>query len=192
MIRVLVAGVLGGVIVFGCGFVEHMVFEWGGRSFSRLPSESAMVEFMKSQNLPPGLYGFPEMPQNVPKEQQDKVRAEINERYKQGPNGFLVVGPTGEDMMGPQQLGVEAATNVVAALIAAWIVSMLAPSTIFPARWLVVLLIGVMAWLSISASYAIWYRFPLPFILDELYCALFEWGVAGLVIAAIAKPRATA
>jgi len=47
MIRVLVAGILGGVIVFGCGFVEHMVFEWGGRSFSRLPSVSAMVDFMK-------------------------------------------------------------------------------------------------------------------------------------------------
>jgi hypothetical protein len=192
MIRVLVAGVLGGVVVFGCGFVEHMIFGWVGRAFSQFPSESAVAEFMKSQELKPGIYMFPQMPPDMPKDQKDRIYEEINQRYKQGPNGMLVVGPTGEDMMGPQQLGFEAATNVVAALIAAWIVSMLAPSTIFPARWLVVLLMGAMAWFSISASYAIWYRFPWPFILDELYCALLEWGVAGLVITAIAKPRANA
>lgn len=189
MIRILLAGILGGVVVFVCGAVEHMVFGWGGRTFSQLPSDTAAMDFAKSQDLKAGLYGFPQKPATVPKDQEEKIFNELNERYKQGPNGFLVIGPTGEDMMGPFQLGGEAATNIVAALIAAFIVSLLAPATPFPIRWFVVLLMGAMAWFSLSASYAIWYRFPWPFILDELYCALFEWGVAGLVIAAIAKPQ---
>lgn len=191
MIRIVLAGVLGGAIIFVCGAVEHMVFQLTDRQFKRPPSEAALVEFVKSQKFEPGMYGFPDLPHDTPKEQRDKLYEEVNKRYKEGPNGILLVGPTGEDMMGPRQLGFEAAANVAMALIAAWILSLLAPGANYYTRWLIVLLMGVAAWLSMDASYAIWYRFPWPFIRDQLLCALFEWGVAGLVIAAIAKPQAT-
>src|SRR4029453_6372739 len=186
MIRVLLAGVLGGVIVFVCGAVEHMVFRWGAREIKELPNTQNLVDALKTQQAEHGIYMFPGMAKDMPKEQAEK---EFTERYKTGPNGMLIVGRTGEEPMGPQQLGFEALSNILAALIVAWVVSLLAPTTDFYSRWLVVLFLGLMAWLSLSASYAIWYRFPWPFIRDELFCALFEWGVAGLVIAAIVKPQ---
>ena len=188
MVRILLAGVLGGIVVFVCGAVEHMVFGWGGREFQQLKNDSAIADVLKGQQLEHGIYMFPGMLKDVPKEQAEK---DFTERYKTGPNGLLVIDRTGEEPMGPQQLGFEALSNILAALIAAWIVSLLAPTTDFYTRWLVVFCLGLMAWLSLSASYAIWYRFPWPFIRDELFCALFEWGVAGLVIAAIAKPAKT-
>jgi hypothetical protein len=189
MVRILLAGILGGIVAFNCGYVEHMIFGLVERKMSPPPDEAALIEFLKSQNIKPGVYGFPDVPRDTPSDQAEKVREEINERYKQGPNGLLFIGPTGEEMMSPRELAMEALSNMGVALIAAWIVSLLATGTQFVTRWLVVLLIGVASWLSIDASYGIWYRFPWPFLLDQLLCALFEWGVAGLLIAAIARPR---
>ena len=185
MIRVIIAGVLGGIVVFNCGYVEHMLFHWGEPK-GKLASEAAFAEFIKGQNLQPDFYFFPGMPAETSKEEMDK----LNERYKQGPSGILLIAPTGEDALSPHKLIAEAVTNVVCALVAAAILALLAPGTNFCTRWLVVLLIGFFAWLSIDASYGIWYRFPSQFVHEQLYCALFEWGVGGLVIAAIAKPRA--
>jgi hypothetical protein len=73
----------------------------------------------------------------------------------------------------------------------AWVVSRFGPDRGFLARWLAVVLMGVAAWCSISASHAIWYRFHATFVRDELFAALLEGAVAGLVIAALVKPSAS-
>jgi hypothetical protein len=67
----------------------------------------------------------------------------------------------------------------------------LRPDAGFVLRWLVVLLIGVSAWFSISASHGIWYRFHWDFVRDELWCAALEAALAGIVIAAIVRPKPT-
>src|SRR5437016_5809024 len=90
-------------------------------------------------------------------------------------------------MMVTAQFGGEIASNIVGALIAARVVSLLVPRS-FALRGGVVLLMGIFGWLSISASHYLWYRFPGPFVRDELLAAMLEWGVAGLAIAAIVKP----
>jgi hypothetical protein len=191
-LRVLVAGIVAGLLVFCAGAFEHMVLNWGDRAMSSLPSETALVEFVRGQSLEPGIYGFPDAPPDfydLPADEQERIGNELNERYKAGPNGLLIIGPTGQDMMGPAQLGGEIATNIAGGLIAAWIVSLLGQSC-FGTRWLTVMLLGLFGWLSISASHYLWYRFPPAFIRDELFAAVLEWGLAGLVIAAIVKPCA--
>jgi hypothetical protein len=187
MIRILIAGVLGGIVAFVCGAVEHMVFQWQDRHFKAVPNETAFAKWLKDEKLEAGIYAFPYGDENAMKD--EKAYAEFNERYKNGPNGILLMGPTGRDMMTFRELGLEALTVIAVALIAAWILTLLAPGTDYFQRWRVVALIGLTGWLSISASHGIWYRFPDAFVWDELFCAIFEWGVAGLVIAAVAKPR---
>jgi hypothetical protein len=189
-IRVLVAGVVAGLLVFCTGAFEHMVLQWSARTMSSLPSDAAAMEFARSQGLTPGIYGFPDHPANfneLSAEEQERLMAEINERYKAGPNGWIIIGPTGQDMMGPLQFGGEIAANIAGALIAATIVALMA-SSCFTTRWLTVALMGVFGWLSISASHYLWYRFPGLWVRDEFFAALLEWGLAGLVIAAIVKP----
>ena len=188
-LRILLAGLIGGVLVFFAGAAEHTALQWGDRTMRPLPDEPQVLEFIKSQNLSRGLYSFPEVPQQAREAGQEKLADEINERFKAGPNGLLLIGPTGEDMMGGKQLGLEVLTNILAALIAAWIVSLMRPDVSFCHRWTAVLLIGVAAWLSQNASYSIWYRFPGTLARDELFCVLLEWGVSGLFIAKLAASR---
>jgi len=190
MIRVILAGILGGVLAFFAGAFNHMVLELEGRAFQQVPEELEVRSYLGAK-VKPGLYTFPAMKEGydkLPKEERDKEFERVNELYKQGPAGILVIAPTGEDMMGRPQLIGECVSNVLAALVAACILVCLAPGTSYPVRWVVVLMLGLFTWLSTSASFAIWYRFPWEFILDGLYGSLIEWGVAGLAIAAIARP----
>lgn len=57
-------------------------------------------------------------------------------------------------------------------------------------RVLFLVLIGVFSWVVISVLYWNWYRFPGDFTLAAGLNQLLAWFVAGLVIAAIVKPKA--
>lgn len=193
MVRVLIAGIVGGVLVFCGGAFTHMALGLEGRAFSRLAKEEEVRAFFAKQELAPGIYGFPMMKEGYEKlssVEQAKEWERVSVEYKKGPAAYIIVPPNGEEMMSGKQLGSEFATNVLAALIAAWILACLAPDKTFCWRFGIVLSLGLFTWLSTSASYLIWYRFPAAFILDGLYASLIEWGVAGLAIAAIVRPHA--
>jgi hypothetical protein len=70
------------------------------------------------------------------------------------------------------------------ALIAAFIVSMI-PGTLLR-RALIVALLALFATVSVTASYWIWYGFPLLFVVGELITELVGWFLAGLAMARIA------
>ncbi len=185
-VRILIAGIVGGILVFFMGFVNHMVFGLQGRTLSNVPDGATFTEHLKTHGLKDGLYVFPDMP--MAEEQKDSAKmSAANERYKAGPAGMLLIAPTGQDMMNAETLGKEFGSNVLAALLVSWIVSLAGADIGFIRRWLAVLVIGLITWVSLAASYGIWYRFPHAFLHDELFCALIEWGVAGLAIAAIVR-----
>lgn len=189
MVRIVVAGVVGGLLLFAGGAISHMFLNLESRSFQPVKDEDAARTFIDAQAREPGLYGFPMMNPRFSEMTTDEQTAEwnrVNELYKQGPSAYLIVAPRGEDMMSFVQLGGEALTDILAALLVAFVVFHLSTGCRFPLRWLAVLAIGVAGWLSISTSFALWYRFPWPFVLDGLYVVLIEWALAGLAIALIA------
>jgi len=188
-IRILIAGLTGGVIVFVMGAINHMALGLQGRTFTNLPDEPRVTEALRS--LSPGIYPLPGHPKGG-EASDPQFMEKYHTRYKAGPSGLIVIAPTGEVAMGPQQLGFEWATGTVAALIAAWVVSLAGTDVGYAKRWMAVLAMGVFAWFSLTASYGIWYRFPHDFVHDEFYCAVLEWGLAGLAIAAIVRRPATA
>src|SRR5262245_58985959 len=187
-LRILLAGIVGGFLIFFMGFVSHAIFELQGRTMRNIPESSSFSDYLKDRGWQHGLYVFPDMPSAADQKDAEKMKA-LNERYKAGPSGMLLIVHTGEDMMNMETLGKEFVSNLLAAFIAAWVVSLMATEVGFVRRWLAVFLMGLLAWCSISASYGIWYRFPHDFIHDELFCAALEWGVAGLGIAAIVRRR---
>jgi hypothetical protein len=191
--KILIAAVAGGLLAFCMGAFNHMILGLQGRAIEAIPDETSFIDQIKARSIRTGLYMFPGVLEDSDQQDHSQAFAEFNERYKAGPNGLLLIGPTGEDVMGPKQLGLELAANVVAALLAAWIVSLIAADVGFVQRWGAVLIMGVFTWFSVAASYGIWYRFPQRFVLDELLGAALEWGVAGLAIAAIVRrPSLTA
>lgn len=180
-VRILVAGLVGGILVFFMGAFEHMALDWGGRTISRIPRDATFREHVQEQSLPPAIYMFPEMP----KEGSNAETKRFGEQWKAGPSGLLIIAPPGEDVMPPKTLILEALSNIIAALIAAWIVSLISADKPFLWRWKVVVLMAIFAWVSLVASYGIWYHFPWPFIRDDLLCTILEWSVGGAAIAGL-------
>jgi hypothetical protein len=185
-LRILLAGLAGGMLAFCMGFVSHAFLGLQGRAFQNIPDSESFLDQVRSRTLKPGLYWFPDMPTDADHKDKSKMDA-ANERYKIGPAGMLLVVPTGNDMMTLETLMKEFATNVVSALLAAWIVSLMGTDIGFGRRWFAVVVMGAFAWTSLTMSYGIWYHFPPTFIHDELWCSLLEWSVAGLAIATIAR-----
>lgn len=183
-VRILIAGIVGGVLVFLMGFVCHEKLKLQTRTLANIPESATFIDQLKARGQKHGVYVFPDMPTKEEQKDADKMKA-LNEQYKAGPSGLLIIAHPGQGI--GEMLGKEFVTNVIAALLAAWIVSLFGSDVGFGRRWGAVLLMGLFAWASLAASYGIWYGFSHEFVHDELYCAVLEWGVAGVPIAAIVR-----
>ena len=191
-VRILIAGLVGGIIVFVWGAVAHMATPLGEAGLSQMngPAEESVLLSMKASIDRPGLYFFPGMPggelghgADTSAEQQAAWEAKV----KAGPTGLLLYNPAGSQPMSPRQLGVEFACNIAAALLGAVLAANLAGG--YLRRVMLVTLIGPVAWLSLEVSYWNWYGFPGAFVLAELAMETIGWLLSGLAIAAIARPR---
>lgn len=182
--RVLIAGILGGIIMFAWGFVSHDLLGMYNSSVKPLPSEDAIVTGMSQSITDEGLYFFPGL-QMDPKPTAEQ-RDQWQEKFGAGPYGIVVFQPGGGASFG-RLMGTELASNVVAALLAAIVAAQIAG---FGRRFFVVFLIGPIVWLSVSVSYWNWFGFPTNYLVPELIDYVGGWLLVGLVIAAIAKPSA--
>jgi hypothetical protein len=187
VLRIIVAGFLGGLAVFNAGYAGHVIFGWPERNIHSLPNATPFKQIIADQKVALGIYTIPAFPQNSAAEDRQAREKAFNEEYRQGPNAMIVIQPAGQDPMTGQTLANEFGTNVACCLLASWIVSLLAPTRSFATRLFVVVAMALFAWISVVVSYGIWYRFPLPFVLDELFNNLLEGTVAGLVIATIVR-----
>ena len=183
MKRTIIGGVVGGVVLFIWGALTHMVFPLWEKAVLAIPGEEGVVGAMRGAIREPGVYLFPgaDMSLKLSKEEKDAWAVKL----KAGPRGLLVYRPDGAEPMSPQQLGSEAASNMLAALLVALALAGLRGG--YVTRVLVSALFGAVAWLSISASYYIWYGFSREFSHAELIEQVGGWLVVGLVMAAIVK-----
>ncbi len=86
---------LSAVVVFLASSVLHMVLKYHHKDYQKLPDEEALQEAMRAQNLGPGNYAFP-----CPDDPSDWRSAELVEKFKKGPVGFMNVKPSGAPAMG--------------------------------------------------------------------------------------------
>lgn len=185
MVRILLAGIVGGLLIFVCGAIAHVGFNLESRKLKDIPQEQRLMEMVEKSKLEAGIYAFPGFEEGMKLSGPDRTQFEkdLAVRYKKGPSGILLVAPTGEEPMGGYQLGGELVSNWIIATLAAWIMAHFSTAATFLQRWLGFLLLAPISWFSLSDSYHLWYRFPQGFILDGLIVALVEWGVAGLAMA---------
>lgn len=185
-VRVVLAALLGGVVVFFWGFLVHGVILMHV-AMDTIPQESSVIEKLRtSLGDSPGFYPFP-MPVEGATEQMQK---EWEEKLRAGPRGVVIYQPEGLQSMSSVLLP-EFASNVASSLIAAIILSLIqAP---LARRALLCGMMGVFAWLSIEVSNWIWHSFPLLFIGKTLFEQFIGWALAGAAISAVlgkARPAA--
>ncbi|MGH9312706.1 MAG: hypothetical protein ACRD1S_05860 [Vicinamibacterales bacterium] len=185
--KVAVAAVVGGLIVFVWSAIAHMATPLGTAGLSTLPGEDAVVAALRASGAGSGLYFIPggdENPQLTPEQQM----ARHMEKLQAGPVGLLAYTAGPGEAMSPRQLLSELATSILAAGVAAFLVSMMVGS--LGQRAIAVSLLALFATFSVTASYWIWYGFPTPFIGAGLVTEAIGWLLAGFAIAKIVPPPA--
>ena len=80
---------LSAVIIFVASSVMHMLLKYHQSDYRQLPDEDKVRATLRSANLSPGLYIFPYGTH------QDMKSPAMQEKYKQGPVGFLTIRPSG-------------------------------------------------------------------------------------------------
>jgi hypothetical protein len=194
MSRALIAGIVGGIVVFLWGFVFHVVLHAGGAGLQALPNEATVVEALRLSVKEPGMYFFPgrDMSLTLTPEEEQAWEA----KYKAGPSGLLIYRPPSaspaeaEGPMPPRKLVVEAVSGILAGILVASVLFGVAGS--YLARVLATTCFGLFGWLAISISYWNWYDFDPKFTLAEGIEQTVGWFLAGLVMAAIVRRRAAA
>lgn len=188
MKKILIAGILGGVVAFVWSSFAHMVLPTGTMGIRSLPNEEAVMTAMKQSIPEPGFYYFPgmDMSRKLTPEEEKAWAA----KYAAGPVGILVYNPAGGAPMSPRQLLTELASVLLAGLVLAWVLS-LAPVSVCRGG-AAGALIGLFAWLSLSVSMWNWFDFPGAYLLSEAIDQVIGWLLAGLVMALLLRPKPAA
>ncbi|MFY2764949.1 hypothetical protein [Arenimonas sp. MALMAid1274] len=179
--RLVIAALLGGVMLFCWGFVSHMLLPTGNMGMGEASNEDVVLAALK-QGLPAqaGVYMVPGL---APEQYEDTAAvAAYSAKAVAQPNAVIIYQPVGRDgmAMGPQ-LATEFGTCTLAALLAAWVMSL--GNFSFGKRVTIATVMGLFAWLVISVPYWNWYRFPVQFTAGSLIMTGVGWFLAGLPMA---------
>jgi len=176
--RILLAGILGGIALFFWGGLSHMVLGLGGAGIQNLPQQQPVMDAMKAAIPQAGFYFFPHV------DAAGKIPAE----QANGPHGILIYHPTGATTMMTGQLVNECILNIVQALMAAFLLSLIPGLGGYASRVGFVLLIGLLAGITTNIEYWNWYGFPATYTAGIVADKLIGFLVVGLVVAALVKP----
>jgi len=184
MKKVLLAGILGGVVAFAWSSIIHML-PTGHMGLSMLgDKEDAVVSVLKSNIGQSGAYFFPgvDMTKSLTKEQQDAWMAKM----KAGPTGLLFYNPGAGEAISPKSLLVEFLSTVICGLLAAYVLASSVGSLTH--RAILVSLMGLFTWFAISVSQWNWYKFPAGFIALDAIDQVIGWLLAGFLMAKMIRP----
>jgi len=179
--RVLVAGLIGGIVMFLWGVAAHMALGLGEVGL-RLPANEnvALTGLQEGLGGKAGVYMLPALD---PKQMGDpSVVQAYSIKAVRSPYAWVVYQPQGTDMMqmGPQ-IGRQWASDTLSALALAFVMGLAVVG--FRRRLAIAAAAAIFAWLSTMLPYWNWYRFPLDFTLAALAEQLIGWLLAGAAMA---------
>jgi hypothetical protein len=177
--RVLIAGLLGGLVLFLWGMLAHVVLPLGSVGMEIPSNEDPVLEAMQEQLPRRGLYVLPHLAA------EDWSDAESHEAWqrkaRQVPYALVIFHPQGGSQLDfGRKLWIQGGSVLVAATLAAWLLAL--SNWNFGLRVIVATSLGALGWLNISMPYWNWYHFPVDFTLAALIGQVGGWLLAGLVI----------
>ena len=188
--RIVLGGVLGGIVLFLWQSVSHLVLPLGDVGIKRIGNEDAVIAALRENISQPGFYFFPaaDTPPGMSKEQKQEAMRKAEEKYRTGPNGILIYHPRGGEALSPKQLLTQLGVDIVALLVGAFLLAQASGLAGFGARVLFVALLGLLPTLVVNLPYWNWYGFPADYTLAQLADHVIGFFVAGLVLAGLVKP----
>jgi len=183
--KTLLAGVVGGIVLFVWGAVAHMATPLSAIGISSMPNEDAVMDAMRTNITQPGLYFFPGI---APGQEADEAAMKAwEEKAMRGPTGIMVYQLRGEGILPPSMLITEAVSNILIGILAALILAQIAGS--LATRALLAGVMGLIAGTDIYVSYWNWYKFPTDYTLAQIVIQFIGFLLMGATIAAIAKKQ---
>ena len=179
--RVLVAALFGGIVMFLWGAVAHMALGLGNPGIHQPVNEDVVLSTLhEGLGTQPGVYILPSID---PAKMSDKaVIAAYSTKSKASPYAWVVYLPQGEDLSNmTQQLPRQWASDTLASLALAFVMGLAAFS--FIQRLGIAIAAALFAWLSTLVPYWNWYRFPTELTTAALIEQVIGWILAGAVMA---------
>ncbi|TWI12767.1 hypothetical protein [Aerolutibacter ruishenii] len=180
--RIAIAALIGGIVMFLWGAVAHTVLPLGEMGMrTAVGQDAALSAITQAASSGEGVYMLPGMdPAIYADKAANKAFVEAN---RDKPYALVIYQPGGNpalENMAPN-LGKQWASDTLAALVLAWMLSLGAWS--MGRRVMVAAAAGVFSWLTISVPYWNWYMFPLDFTLSGLVEVVAGWAITGLAMA---------
>jgi len=153
--------VLSAVIIFVASSIMHMLLPYHRSDYDKIPDEDNVRSAMRAAGLKRGLYVFPFCTH------KEMNSPEVIEKYNQGPNGMMIVFPTGRPFM-PKYLGLWFGYCLVIAFFVAYIAGhTVAQGTDYLAVFRVVGATAFMAFGLGPLANVVWKGYPWSFVLKE-------------------------
>lgn len=179
--RILIAALIGGIVMFIWGAVAHMALGLGNPGIHPPAHEDAVLSTLhEGLGSEPGVYILPWLGPDAMRD-ETAVKA-YGAKAGVSPYAWIVYLPQGEDMthMG-RPLVTQWVSDTLAALVLAILMGL--PGLGFGRRFGLAGAAAVFAWLSTMVPYWNWYRFPVSFSAAALAEQLIGWLLAGAAMA---------
>lgn len=184
--RILLAGILGGVVMFVWNFVAHDLLPLGETGVSELPNEQSVVSAMQSGIAEQsGLYVFPGtgLAHGAPSKEKSEAKKRAMEKIATSPSGLLLYHST-RPLSFAKLLGVEFGKELLQAIL---VVFLLAQTRIdsFGGRVGFVSVAGILAAVGTNVSYWNWYGFPGNYTASYMFMEFVGFLCVGIVAALV-------
>ncbi|MDR3684411.1 MAG: hypothetical protein P4L11_11855 [Geothrix sp.] len=169
---------LSAVCVFAASSLIHMVVKWHASDYNALSNEDEVRAAIRKGTPAPGQYVLPHCA-----DMKDMGKPDMQQKYQDGPVGFLVIVPNGMPAMGAA-LGKWFAYSVLVAFMAAYLASRtLAPGTHYLQVFRVIGAVSFLTYGFGAIPSAIWmgkpWRSAVKDLADALVYGLLSAGVFG-------------
>ena len=192
--RILVAGIAGGIVMFVWTSIAHMALPLGEAGIREIPNESAVLSAMQSSmGDKTGLYIFPGLGvgKDATRDKKNEAMKQMQQRIAANPSGILMYHPPGRPFAFGKSLVVEFSTEVLQAILVIWL---LAQTRIggFAGRVGFVLIAGIMAAITTNVSYWNWYGFPGVYTASYILIEIVSFVLVGVIAALVLRRRSPA
>ena len=189
-IRIFLAGLIGGVVMFLWNFVAHDLLPLGYMGVKTMSNEDAVRSALDT-NLgdKPGFYIFPSggWTPGMSGDQKKEVMKKVAEQTAQGAAGIMIYRPK-RVFNFPKRLIIQFGTDVALACLA---VFLLAQTGIrgFGGKAGFVLTAGILAAIATNVPYANWYGFPKDYTLGQMIIQVIGFLLVGIVAGLVLGKR---
>jgi hypothetical protein len=188
--KMILAGVVGGVVLFVWGFFSWVVLPIHKTTIHRFINEESVISVMRSEAPEKGVYFFPSMAQD---RSNPVAEQQWEDKYRQGPIGMVMYDPVGQAPFTPLQMVNGLVIGFISSLLVAWFLTRsTALTSSYFARVAYCGMFGIFLVIASNLLMWNWFNEPSDWTIGLIVDNVIGWVLAGIGIAAFVKaPKVT-